>query len=165
MLSDTMVKALNDQINAELHSAYLYLSMVAHFESENLAGFAHWMQLQAQEEVAHAMKLFQYVNNRGCKVVLTQIEGPATTWDSPLAAFQDAYDHEVMISGMINSLVELAIQENDHATNTMLQWFVTEQVEEEASADAVVQKLKLVGTIPISLFMLDRELGERQAGA
>jgi ferritin len=161
MLSDTMAKALNEQINAELHSAYLYLAMAAHFDAENLAGFAHWMKAQAQEEVGHAMKFYGYVNERGKKVALTAIDGPATEWASPLAAFEAAYKHECMISGRINKLVDLAAGENDHATAGFLQWFVAEQVEEEASTDEVVQKLKMIGDRPHALYMLDRELARR----
>lgn len=161
MLTEKMQEALNKQINAEFYSAYLYLSMSAYFESIDLAGFARWMRVQAQEELTHAMKIYDYVNERGGRVVLYPIEGPPTEWDSPLATFEAAYRHEQKVTGLINELVNLAQEEKDHATYIFLQWFVTEQVEEEASAKEVVQKLKLAGNAPGALFMLNRELGQR----
>jgi len=161
MLSKKMEKALNDQINAELYSAYLYLSMASYFESANLKGFANWMRVQNQEETLHAMKFFDYVLEKGGKVALQPIEGPQTTWKSPQAAFEAVYAHEQKVTALINKLVDLAIKEKDHATNITLQWFVTEQVEEEASADEVVQKLKLMANAPGGMFMLDRELAQR----
>ncbi len=165
MLREKLINALNDQINAELHSAYIYLSMAAYFDSANLGGFAQWMKAQAQEELAHAMKFYTFVNDRGGTVTLKEIEGPPTEWASPLAAFEAAYKHEVYISGRINTLVDLATAEKDHATNAFLQWFVTEQVEEEASTEAVVHKLTMIGDRPRGLYMLDRELGSRTAPA
>ncbi len=161
MLSKKMQDALNGQLNAELYSAYLYASMSAYFESVNLRGFANWMRVQAQEEVVHAYKFYNFVNERGGRVVLRPIEGPPTEWDSPIAPFEAAYEHEQKVTGLINKLVDLAVSQKDHATNNFLQWFVTEQVEEEASANEVVQKLKLVGDARGGLFMLDRELGQR----
>ena len=161
MLSERMEKALNKQINAELYSAYLYLAMAAYFESINLGGFGNWMRIQAQEELTHAMKFYDFVYERGGRVVLAAVDAPPKEWDSPLAAFEGAYEHECKVSAMINDLVNIAIEEKDHATNNFLQWFVSEQVEEEASADAVVQKLKLIGDHGNGIFMLDRELGQR----
>ena len=161
MIGKKMEKALNDQINAELYSAYLYLSMVAYFESENLPGFATWMRAQTQEEVMHAMKMYDYVNERGGRVILKAIDEPPAKWNSPLAAFEAAYKHEQLVTGRINDLVDLAIEEKDHAANTFLQWFVNEQVEEETSADAVVQQLKMAEGAPGALFMIDREMGQR----
>lgn len=161
MISKKIEQALNDQINAELYSAYLYLSMVAYFESVNLSGFAAWMRAQTQEEVVHAMKIYDYVNERGGRVVLESIAEPPAKWESPLAAFEAAYKHEQLVTGRINDLVDLAIKEKDHAANTFLQWFVNEQVEEETSADAVVQQLKMAEGAPGALFMIDRELGQR----
>lgn len=161
MLSEKMRDALNEQLNWELYSAYLYVSMAAYFDSINLPGFANWMRIQAQEEVVHAYKFYTYVNERGDKVILRSIEGPSTQWDSPLAVFEAAYQHEQKVTGRINDLVNLAVSENDHASNIFLQWFVTEQVEEESSADEVVQKLKLVGDAKAGLYMLDREMGQR----
>ena len=161
MLSQNMEQALNKQLNAELYSAYLYLSMAAYFYSLNLNGFANWMTVQNQEETMHAMKFYTFINDRGGRITLTQIDAPPTTWTSPLNAFEETLKHEQKVTSLINNLVDLAITERDHATNTFLQWFVTEQVEEEASDTEVIQNLKLAGNDPHSLFMLDRELGTR----
>jgi len=161
MISKKMEEALNEQVNAELYSAYLYLSMESYFKSLNLNGFANWMRVQTQEEVAHAMKIYDFVNERGGRIILKAIEGPETEWDSPLAVFEAVYVHEQKVTGLINDLVDLAIKEKDHATNTFLQWFVNEQVEEESSADEVVQQLKMMENAPGGMFMLDRELGQR----
>ncbi len=161
MLSDKMLKALNDQINAELYSSYLYLSMGAYFQDLNLSGFAQWMKVQSLEELTHAMKFYAFVSDRGGRVTMSPIAGPPVRWDSPLAVFQEALAHEQKVTGLINKLVDLAIKEKDHATNTFLQWFVTEQVEEEASANEVVQKLKLMGDAQGGLFMLDQEMSQR----
>ena len=163
MISEKMQNALNAQINAELYSAYLYLAMSACFEAENLPGMAAWMQAQAQEEMVHAMKLYHYAHEARGRVTLAPIEGPPAHWDGPLAVFEAAFAHEQKVTGLIHGLVDLAIAERDHATNIMLQWFVTEQVEEEASADQVVQQLKRIGDSPQGLAMLDRELGLRPA--
>lgn len=165
MLSEKLQNALNEQINKELYSAYLYLSMSAYCEAENLPGFADWMRVQAQEEVAHAMRFFDYVNARGGRVVLKAIEMPPPIWKSPLEMFQQVLEHERKVTGMINRLYELASKENDHATQIELQWFITEQVEEEESAGQVVEQLKRVFEQPMGLFMLDRQLGERGAAA
>jgi len=165
MLNPKIEEAFNRQLNAELHSSYLYLSMVAYFESENLAGMATWMRIQAQEELNHAMKFFDFINERDGRVTLTPVEGPKTEWESPLNAFQDAYGHECKITGLINQLVDLSIKESDHAANAFLQWFVTEQVEEEASAKTVVDKLKLAGGNTVALLMMDGELGQRPPAA
>jgi len=161
MISKKMEKALNEQVNAELYSAYLYLSMEAYFKSLNLNGFATWMRVQTQEEIAHAMKIYGFIDERGGRITLKAIDGPQTKWDSPLALFKDVYIHVQKVTGLINNLVNLAIEEKDHATNTFLQWFVNEQVEEEASADQVVQQLKMMEKAPGGMFMLDRELGQR----
>ena len=161
MLSKKMEEALNEQVNAELYSAYLYLSMEAYFESVNLPGFANWMRAQTQEELVHAMKIYDFVNERGGRVILKQIEAPQAEWDSPLAAFEAAYKHEQKVTGLINELVNLAIEEKDDATNSFLQWFVTEQAEEESSSNEVVQKLKTAGGAPDGQFLIDRELGQR----
>lgn len=161
MINQKILDAFNEQINSEIYSSYLYLSMAAYFGSINLDGFATWMRVQAQEELIHSMKFFDYVKERGGTVNLKAIDGPPTRWDSPLAAFQEAYRHEQKVTGLINNLVDISLQERDHASNAFLQWFVTEQVEEEASADAVVQKLKLAGDHGGGLFMIDRELGTR----
>ena len=164
MIDGRMQEALNKHANAEFYSSYLYLSMSAYFQSINLPGFAHWMRVQAREELAHAMKFYDYVIERGGRVSLQAVEAPTAQWDSPLAAFEDAYRHEQKVTGLINQLVDEAVQTRDHATNAFLQWFVSEQVEEEASADAIVQKLKLMGDAPGGLFMIDHELAQRVSG-
>ena len=161
MLSEKVQEELNKQLNAELYSSYLYLSMSAYFQSVNLSGFANWMRVQAQEELAHALKFYDYVNERGGRVVLRPVEAPLSEWDSPLAVFEHVYRHEQKVTGLINKLIDLAVKARDHATNNFLQWFISEQVEEEASADEVVQKLKLVGDDASGLFMIDRELAQR----
>lgn len=161
MIKKKMQQALNKQLNAELYSSYLYLSMSAYFNSINLKGFANWMKVQAQEELSHAMKFYNFILERGGKVILSEIDPPQSEWNSPLAAFEHVYRHEQKVTSLINSLVDLSISEGDHATNNFLQWFVTEQVEEEASADEVVQKLKLAGKSAGGLFMIDRELAQR----
>ena len=161
MISNTMQSALNKQVNAELYSAYLYLSMSAWFQTLNLAGCANWMRVQAAEETVHALKFYDFVNERGGTVELAAIDGPHTTWESPLAAFQAVYEHEQKVTGLINKLVDQALAESDHAANIFLQWFVTEQVEEEASANDLVRKLELIRGEANGLFMLDRELAAR----
>ena len=161
MISKKIQQALNEQVNAEFYSAYLYLSMEAYFESMNLPGSANWMRAQIQEEAMHAMKIYDFVNERNGRVLLKSIAQPPTEWDSPLAAFEDAYKHEQKVTGLINDLVNLAVKEKDHATNSFLQWFVNEQVEEEDSANQVVQKLKMIQNDPGGLFSIDRELGQR----
>jgi ferritin len=158
-----MQAAMNKQINAELHSAYIYLSMAAYFEDKNLPGFAHWMRVQAKEEVGHAMKFFDFIVERRGRVLLEPVAAVPTDWPSPLAVFENALAHEQKVTGLINDLVNLAIAEKDHASNSFLQWFVDEQVEEEASADAIVQKLKMAGDSSVALLILDQELGGREA--
>ena len=162
MLSKALEEAINEQINKELYSAYLYLSMSAYCEAESLPGFAMWMRVQAQEEVEHAMKFFDHVNDRGGRVVLKAIEMPPPVWKSPLEMFEQVLEHERKVTGLINRLYELALKENDYATQMELQWFITEQVEEEDNAGRVVGQLKRVGDQPMGLLMLDRQLGERQ---
>ena len=161
MINKNLEKAINDQINAELFSAYLYLSMSAYFESVNLSGFANWMRIQAQEEQSHAMKFFDYLNERGGRVILTDIEASQSEWKSPIDVFKHVYSHEQKVTGLINDLVDMAIKENDHASNNFLQWYVAEQVEEEANASAIVNKLELMGDTGNALFMMDQELGKR----
>ncbi|MCZ7540106.1 MAG: ferritin [Anaerolineae bacterium] len=164
MLSEKMQAAMNKQINAELHSAYIYLAMAAYFEHENLPGFAHWMRLQANEELGHALKFFDFIVERRGRVVLEPVGAVPSEWASPLSVFENALAHEQKVTGLIHGLVNLAVEERDHASDSFLQWFVDEQVEEEASADAVVQQLKLAGDSGVALLILDRELGARQAG-
>lgn len=159
MLTEKMEAALNNQINKELYSSYLYLSMVSYFDSIDMEGCAAWMKAQVQEEIIHAMKMFDYVSECGGRVTLEAIDKPQADWSSPLAAFEHAYEHEKYVTSLINDLMNVAIEEKDHATQIFLQWFITEQVEEEASASGVVQKLKLAGDS--GLFLVDRELGQR----
>ncbi|MBW2529468.1 MAG: ferritin [Deltaproteobacteria bacterium] len=161
MLKEKMNEALCEQINAELYSSYLYLSMSAYFETINLRGAASWMRTQAQEELLHVGKFFDYIHDRGGKVTLGAIDAPPAEWKSPLAAFEQAYEHEQHVTERVNSLVDLANELSDRATYQMLQWFVAEQVEEEASVDAVVQHIKLVGGEGHGLFLIDRELATR----
>ena len=161
MLKQPVQDAINEQIKNELYSAYVYLSMSAYCQTINLAGFAHWMREQSREEVAHAMKLFDFVIDRGGRVVLEAIAKPPTEFKSPLELAQQTLDHERRVTGMIDRLYELAIQENDYATQAQLQWFVTEQVEEEKSASTILEQLKMVGDNRTALLMLDMEMGKR----
>jgi len=156
-MNSKLEKALNEQLNAELYSAYLYLSMSTYFESLNFSGFANWMRVQAKEETEHAMKFYSYIFERDGQVTLTAIDAPPTSWKSPLDAFENAYQHEVKVSGLIHDLVFLARSEKDIPTENFLQWFVEEQVEEEASTLGVVQKLKPIKDSANGLFMLGSE--------
>lgn len=161
MVSENMEKALNAQLNAEVYSGYLYLSMAAYFEDEDLAGFANWMRVQASEELDHGMKFYDYIIRRGASVTLTAIEAPQTEWDSSLAAFEHVLEHEKMVTGLINNLVNIAIEEKDHATNNFLQWFVEEQVEEEENAMELVGKVKRAQNSVDLMYTLDSELASR----
>lgn len=161
MISPKMEQALNKQVNAELYSAYLYLSMAAYFYSVNLNGFANWMMVQNLEETAHAMKFYHFINERGGRIQLDAIDKPAIEWSSPMEVFEKTLKHEEKVTSLINNLVDLAIAERDHASNAFLQWFITEQVEEEATASEIIQNLKMAGNDPQTLFMFDRELGAR----
>jgi len=162
MPNNKMMDALNKQINAELYSSYLYLAMAAYFESINLRGFAQWMSVQAKEEAGHAMKIYKYVIDRGGRVTLTEIAAPPKEWKSPLEAFSDVLKHERKVTGLINKLADQAANAKDHATSVFLNWFVSEQVEEEASAVEIVEKLKVVKDSAGSLLMLDHHLGKRE---
>lgn len=161
MLSPKMERAINGQINAELYSSYMYLSMSAWFEQAGLAGFANWMRQQVQEEMFHAMKMFNFVNGRGGRVLLDTIEKPPVAWKSALDVFQATLAHEQKVTGLINDLTNLALDERDHATNIFLQWFISEQVEEESGVGAILAKLQLIGKDSSGLFTLDQELGLR----
>ena len=161
MLPQKIEEALNSQLNAELYSAYLYMFMAAYFESLNLTGFTNWMKVQTQEELFHAQKFFDYINERGGRVIMQAIEKPETDWESTRAVFEYTYKHEQKVTSLINDLVELARTEKDNATYNFLQWFVSEQVEEEASTDAVLQKLKLIGDFGPGIYMIDQEMGQR----
>ncbi len=163
MLSPKLQDALNKQINEEYYSSYLYTAMVAYMEDLNLDGCAHWMKMQAEEEHQHALKIFDYVVERGSRVELLEIQAPPKDWDSPLAAFKAALAHEQHMTASINALADLAQEEKDHATNNLLQWYVTEQVEEEANVDDIVKKMEMIGGTGHGLFMIDRELKSRPA--
>ena len=161
MINRTIEKALNGQVNAEFYSAYLYLSMVGYFESIDLKGFANWMRVQVQEEQFHAMKLYDYILERGGKVTLQPIDAPPTDWDSPLAVFEATLEHEQKVTGLINDLMYLAREEKDNASEIFLQWFVKEQVEEENNVSTAMGQLKLVKDSPEALFMMDKEMAQR----
>ena len=165
MASVKMLDALNGQLNKEMFSSYLYLSMAVYFEDQNLNGMANWMKLQSQEEYEHGMKFYEYIMQVGGKVKLLQIDEPADNWDSAQAAFEGALEHEKFISKSINDLADIAMSEKDHATVNFLAWFVTEQVEEEATALQIIEDFKLIGDNKSGIYMLDRELGSRQASA
>jgi ferritin len=161
MFTAKLEKELNKQLNREFLSAYLYISMAAYFQSVNLSGFEHWMKVQAKEELSHAQKIYNFIHERNGKVTLEQIDKPQITWESPLLAFEDSLNHEKHITECINELINLAAEEKDHATSIFLQWFVTEQVEEEAGATEIIKKLKFIKDMPGGLLMLDKELGKR----
>ena len=161
-MNPNVEKALNEQIHAEFFSFYLYLSVSAYFKTIHLDGFANWMNIQAQEEYGHAMKLFDFLIERGGKVELMALEAPQTEWASPSAAFEAVLAHEKYITDRINSLVDISTQEKDHATTVMLHWYVSEQVEEVATADTLANQVKMVESSNHGLLMLDRELGARK---
>ncbi len=163
MLAKSVQDKMNDQIKHELYSAYFYLSMAAYLESSSLPGAAHWMRLQAQEEVGHAMKFFNHIHDRGGRVTLQAIDQPPTEFKGLLDVFEKTLEHEKKVTGLINDLYALAVQEKDYASQTFLQWFVDEQVEEEKNAELIVQQVKMIGDQRGALFMLDRHLGEREA--
>jgi len=163
MIKDNVRDAINTQMNREFYSSFLYLSMAAYFESMNLKGFAKWMQVQAKEEHAHGMKFFDYLVEQGARISMAAIDAPAAEWATPLAAFEHALGHEQKVTARIHDLMELAMAEMDHATAGMLQWFVSEQVEEEANATEIVFKMKLASAekSAVLLYLLDHELGKR----
>lgn len=163
MISAKMQKVLNTHLNEEFYSSYFYLSMAAYFEAKNLKGFANWMRIQANEEQMHGMKFFNFILQKGGKVTLAEIAAPKIEWKSIPEVFADTLKHEQKISGLINRLVEVALTEKDYATNTFLQWFLTEQVEEEANVEEIVQKIEMIGDNKSGLYMLDNELGARIA--
>ena len=155
-------KNFNDQIKHELYSAYIYLAMAAYFETKNLSGFAHWMKLQYKEEIAHAMKMFEFLNDRGIRVLLQSIPQPVLEFSSSLEVFEETLKHEQKVTSLINALYELAKEVNDHASVVFLQWFVSEQVEEEKNATVIIQTLKMIKAEGAPLIMLDRELAKRE---
>lgn len=161
-MNKALQDALNGQIKHEFYSAYVYLSMSAYAESLNRKGFARWLRVQAQEEVKHAMKFFDFIHDRADQVILQGIEPPPTKFKSLLEVFQKALAQEQKISGLINGLYDLAVAKKDYPAQALLQWFALEQVEEEKSAAEIVEQLKLVGAEAIGLFLLDKELGERK---
>jgi ferritin len=163
MLSKAMQDAINEQIKNELYSAYLYLSMAAYYEASNLPGFAHWMRVQSQEEIDHAMKFFDFVNERGGRVVLQAIDQPPVEFESPADVFEKTLEHERKVTGLIHRLYELALNENDYPAQVMLHWFIEEQVEEEDSAAQILETLRMIGDTGSALVMLDRALGRRGA--
>ena len=154
--------AINEQIKDELYSAYLYLAMSAHFEVEGFPGFAVWTRGQAEEEVEHAMKLFDYVNERGGRVALQAIDQPPLEWGTPLEIFESILEHEQKVTGLIHRLYEISLQEKDYATQVMLHWFIDEQVEEEDNAGSMVDQLKMVKDHKAALYHLDQQAGKRQ---
>lgn len=164
MPSDKVQAAFNQQINAELYSAYLYLSMSAHFEASNLPGFAHWMRVQNQEETVHAMKLFDFLNSRGGRVALQPIAQPPVEFKSPLDVMEQSLEHERHVTSLINQLYELAGAEKDYPAQVLLQWFINEQVEEEKSADEIVERLRRIGDNGMGLLMMDEHLAGRVNG-
>ena len=163
MVNEKMEAALNAQLNAEVYSGYLYLSMAAYFEDIDLAGFANWMRVQAAEELEHGLKFYDYIIRRGASVTVTAIEALQTEWEATIAAWEHVWSHEQMVTGLINDLVDLAIAEKDHATNNFLQWFVEEQVEEEENAMENLAKLKLAGDDNSLLYKLNEEFAGRGA--
>lgn len=162
-MNSTILSAIDDQIQVELSSAYFYLSAVGYFENANLAGFTKWMRAQAQEEVSHAMKFFDFVHDRGSRVTLQAIEQPPNDFSSPLDVFTRALQHERMVTGKINNLYALALKENDYPAQVLLQWFISEQVEEEKNASRVLEELKMAGENPSALLLLDNNIAARRA--
>jgi len=161
-ISKELQDAINEQLNFELYSGYIYLSMAAYFEENLLDGMAHWMRIQAKEEYEHAERFWKFIAERGGRVVLAAIAGPKTEWASPLAAWEDAYNHELEVTKRINKIGEIAENEKDRATMTFLNWFYNEQVEEEEQTLKVVDLLKKIGDSTNALFMLDAQLGRRE---
>ncbi|MEF3245167.1 MAG: ferritin [Caldisericaceae bacterium] len=161
MIDESLVNVINEQINKEFYSAYLYLSMGQYFEKRNLKGFGRWFYIQYKEEIKHAEKLISYLNERGGRVILKSIPEPKLEWNSALEAFSDAYEHERFITNSIEGLLKLAIEKDDFATQNMLNWFIDEQIEEEANTYLIVEKIKLIGENGQMLYMLDKELGAR----
>jgi len=163
MISKSMQDAINEQIKNELYSAYLYLSMSAHFEGLNLNGFAKWLRIQAEEELGHAMKFFDYIHERGGQVILKALDQPPAEWKSNMDVFEQVLAHEQKITAMINKLYEQALKENDYPSQILLQWYINEQVEEEKNATQIIENLKLIDAHGTAVLMLDRELGKRES--
>lgn len=164
MITEAMQRAINDQINHEFQAAYLYLSVAAHFDTSGFPGFARWMRLQSQEELAHGMKLFDYIHARDGRAKLLQIDAPPAKFGRPIEVARMVLEHERKVTGLINQLYETAAREKDYVTAAQLQWFLTEQIEEEKSASDIVQRLEIAGDNANALITLDKELGTRTAG-
>lgn len=165
MLTKTMTEALNKQINAEIYSSYLYMAMSAQASFSGFSGIANWFMVQVKEELSHAEKLYAYVNSQGEHVILEAIDQPQTKYNSPLEMFEATLKHEQHVTSLINNLANIAVEEKDHATQIMLQWFITEQVEEEENDRNIIERLKLVGNEGHGMFMIDKELGARTFAA
>ena len=163
MLKTSIEEALNAQINAEIFSSYLYLSMSSWFDNQGLPGFKSWMETQAQEEMTHATKLISFLQERGGSLVLEAIEKPQASWSDVLDVFKATLRHEQYVTSRVNDLVDLAIAERDHATNNFLQWFVSEQVEEEANVGEILDQIRLMEGSGHGMYMMDKELGSRPA--
>lgn len=161
MINEKVAKVLIEQVNKEFYSAYLYLSMSAYFSDTGLLGFANWMRVQFQEEQAHAMLIYDFLINRGEKVILGPIGAPLNNWASPLNVMEDVLKHEVYVTGLINNVVFVAEENKDRATMSYMNWFVDEQVEEEANAQDIIAKLKLIGDDKSALYLLDKDLSTR----
>ena len=161
MIKKEVLDALNEQINAESYSAYMYLSMAAYFESAGLPGFAHWMKVQYQEEAAHAVKFFNYVTDRGGKVILKAIDQVPVDFEGIVDVFEKTLIHENHVTDLINNLMNVAVSASDHASQSFLKWFVDEQVEEESNVEKILATLKLINGQGNGIFMMDRELGQR----
>ncbi len=161
MISKKLQDAINDQINKELYSEYFYLSMASYFKSVGLDGFENFFLVQVEEERFHSMKMYNFLNERGGRVILKQIDAPKTEFNSPLEVFELAYKHEQYVTKLINDLMDVAIEVNDHAARSFLNWFVDEQVEEESSMDKILNKLKMIGGKGQGMLMLDKELATR----
>jgi len=161
MINKRVADAINEQINAEMYSAYLYLSMSAYFEEQSLSGFANWMRIQFEEEQFHGLKLFNYLSERGGRVTLEAIEKPKTTWANMTEVFEETLKHERHVTSLINNLMNIALEESDHATASFLKWYIDEQVEEEAAAESILTQLKFIGGQGNAILMLDREFAAR----
>ena len=163
MFTERLQNAINDQINAEFYSAYLYLAMSAHFEEEDLPGMAHWMRMQYEEEVIHALKFFDFMNDRGARVVLKAIDAPPSEFGSVVDVLAEVLAHEQKVTSLIHNLYTLALEEGDYPTQSLLQWYIDEQVEEEKSASEVLARVKRVQDYPPGILMIDQELAQRPA--
>jgi len=162
MIKKSIEEALNRQVNREYYSAYLYLSMSSYLDSINLKGFSHWLRVQAREELAHGMRLYDHLIAMNGRALLQPIEAPPEEWKSTQEVFEQVYDHEQKVTAMIAALMDLALEKKDYATAAALQWFVTEQVEEEANALAILEQIRIVGDVPGHLFYLDHHLAKRE---